>query len=258
MGGKYNYGTPDRVKSNDSANNDFTVKTSHGRIRLSIDSREQESGGFPDPWTAATAIPGIASAGGIEIDPYNANAKRPGLWIWLGYPGSAAYHGKSPQENDEEIHIVHKGNNITGDCKTATGMPEILIDKENIYMYAPKKILMKYGKTDYSAHMLKDANAAGEAASDETAIIEGSEENVQITHEKQLHIYIKQDNLTGSSEIAMYESKMDITASKLTLSGDGGSPHGIGNAMVLSPSRVDMIGTYAEPDNQYHMYARFG
>lgn len=258
MGGKYNYGTPDRVKSNDSANNDFTVKTSHGRIRLSIDSREQESGGFPDPWTAATAIPGIASAGGIEIDPYNANAKRPGLWIWLGYPGSAAYHGKSPQENDEEIHIVHKGSNITGDCKTATGMPEILIDKENIYMYAPKKILMKYGKTDYSAHMLKDANTAGEAASDEPAIIEGSEESVQITHEKQLHIYIKQDNLTGSSEIAMYESKMDITASKLTLSGDGGSPHGIGNAMVLSPSRVDMIGTYAVPDNQYHIYARFG
>lgn len=119
---------------------------------------------------------------------------------------------------------------------------------------------MKYGKSDYSAHKLKEANGNGESAgaAEEPAIIEGSEENVQITHEKQLHIFIKQDNLKGSSEIAMYESKMDIVSSKLTLSGNGDSPHGIGNAMVLSPGRVDMIGSYAEPDNQYHMYARFG
>jgi len=59
-------------------------------------------------------------------------------------------------------------------------MPEILIDKENIYMYAPKKILMKYGKSDYSAHKLKEANGNGESAgaAEEPAIIEGSEENV--------------------------------------------------------------------------------
>lgn len=260
MGSKYNWGKPDRNKAGDSAANDFVAKTSHGTIRLSIDSREIESGGFPDPWTAATGNGAIDSAGGIDIDPYKAGSQRAGLRIWLGHPGAGAYHGNGATEEEEEIHIVHKGSKIGENCEQALGMPEILIDKENIYMYAPKKILMKYGKSDYSAHKLKEANGNGESAgaAEEPAIIEGSEENVQITHEKELHIFIDKDNMTGSSEIAMYQKKMDIVSSKLTLSGNGDSPHGIGNAMVLSPSRVDMIGSYAEPDNQYHMYARFG
>ena len=263
MGNTYNYGVDTRDQSGDSSANNFTVKTCHGVIRLSIDSTEEASGGMTHPWSQCRGWGGRASAGGIEINPYiaygNNEQEKPGLWLWLGHPGaSASIRGKGGKLEDEEIHIVHKGSNITGDCSKVMGMPEILIDYENIYMYAPKKILLKFGDPNYSAHKLKDENKAGEAPSEDPAIIEGSEENVQITHKKELHIFIDKDNMTGSSEIAMYQKKMDIVSSKLTLSGNGDSPHGIGNAMVLSPNRVDMIGSYAKPDNQYHMYARFG
>lgn len=260
MGRDYAYGVDTREQRNDSAANDFMVKTSHGIIRLSIDSHEWYSGGFDDPFHVANAVNGRESAGGIEINPYDAyHTGKAGLWLWCGYPGIAATRrGWIDDENKEEIHIVHKGSKITEDCAVATGMPEILIDNKNIYMYAPERIVMKFGDPNFSAHMLKKQAGEEDTSTEYPAIIEGDKEQVQLTHEKQLHIFIKQDNLTGSSEIAMYESKMDITASKLTLSGNGDSPHGIGNAMVLSPSRVDMIGSYAVPDNQYHIYARFG
>mgnify|MGYP006067203167 CR=1 FL=1 len=117
MGSKFDWGAPDRDMTGDSAANDFVVKTSHGTIRLSVDSREIESGGFPDPWTAATGNGAIASAGGIDIDPYKAGSQRAGLRIWLGHPGAGAYHGKGATEEEEEIHIVHKGSKIGENCE---------------------------------------------------------------------------------------------------------------------------------------------
>lgn len=192
MGRDYAYGIDTREQRNDSAANNFMVKTSHGIIRLSIDSHEWYSGGFDDPFHVANAVNGRESAGGIEINPYDAyHTGKAGLWLWCGYPGIAATRrGWIDDENKEEIHIVHKGSKITEDCAVATGMPEILIDNKNIYMYAPERIVMKFGDPNFSAHMLKKQAGEEDTSTEYPAIIEGNKEQVQLTHEKQLHILL--------------------------------------------------------------------
>lgn len=268
MGCSYNWGDPDRGGegkgdiADDAAANNFTAKTSHGRILLSVESQSPNQGGSDDPWRLATfhATKAFAPAG-LQIDPQGSyQMPKGGLWLWIGnITNSTTMHGHASDQKDNELHIVNKGDKVQGDCAKDMGMTEILMDKEAIYMYASKRIVMKFGDPNYSAHKLKDACKGGSGeASDPPTIIDGGEDKVDITHNKELHIFIEKDNTISNSEIAMYKNKMIINSSTLMLGGAGGEPHAPANYMLLNGSKVDFIGLYGKPDNQYHIYARFG
>lgn len=267
MGRSYSWGDSNRNGTNESLSedanaNNFTVKTSHGKILLSVESYAPNQGGSDNPWRDAHfQATGNPVGAGLQIDPQGSTAmERAGVWLWASnITNGTTMHGKATKQDDNEIHIVHRGDRMEGDCSKVSGMTEILMDKEAIYMYAPKRIVMKFGQADYSAHRLKAAAAGqgGETGQPPT-IIEGDDDKVDITHGKELHIFIEKDNTNNNSEIAMYKNKMIINSSTLMLGGAGGEPHAPGNYMLLNGSKVDFTGIYAEPDNQYHIYARFG
>lgn len=260
MGASYNRAATDTTKGD---GNQIALRSQKGGIEISVHNHKggKVQAAFNNPWTTGTMFRSegdmMAAPAGIKINPMaHINGGSPNgkgfLGIWLANPDGA----------ETEMHIVHKGNNQGKSCTDSKScLTEILLDKENIYMYARKKIVMFYGK-EGSAHELAGSEGA---APPNLPVIDsgegGTNIGVPLDDSKKICIFLGEDG-KGNSEISWFKGGLIQGGPVVRIGGGGQSTHtmatGGGNFFELRNGQIDMMGAYAVPDNQFHIYARFG
>lgn len=75
---------------------------------------------------------------------------------------------------------------------------------------------------------------------------------------KKYCIYLSDSDNTGnSSELSLLDTFAALHGPQVKL-GTGGTAHSPQNYILLAQTAIDFVGSYANPDNQFHIYARFG
>lgn len=255
MGGKYNSGV---AGSKPASVNKVYLHTQEGSISIGVHgpSFAEQGGALKEPWSPA--IPGFSNTlCGLLLDPGNlypgVHNKVPGVHLYCASDGKYG-GGKS------ELHIVHRGTKQAGRCSDAnSNMTEILLDEDSMYLYARKRILMQYGK-DGSAHKLKETygEGGGSSATPENTVIQGDENSTLVTNPKMVCIYVGSKDNSNIAELTLSADRSNLWNNKACKIGTGGTPHEPTNYMHFAQSTIDMKGAYATPDNQFHIYARFG
>lgn len=199
---------------------------------------------------------------GLSMDPFNsAKTTDGGYYI---YSRSKDIHIIKIKENEQKLCYDKKG-----------GITEALFKDDEIVLYASKKITLGWGE-DQSAHITDESEWKHAAVFKDDGITvinngEGSEGSTGSggggsspptpaqPGDKKYCIYLgAKDNTAGIPEITWQTNFISVAAKQVWISGGGSPAHSPSNFMLFAQSSVDMRGAYATPDNQFHIYARFG
>lgn len=199
---------------------------------------------------------------GISMDPDNAAQTTDG--------GFYLY------SRSKDIHIIKLKKDERKLCYDKSGgVTEALFKDDEIVFYASKKVTIGWGE-EQSAHITNESewkhaaifkdkgitiiNNGDPSSSDQGQGGGGSTPPVLAgASEKKYCIYLgSQDNQGGSSEITWQEHFIGIAGKQVAVSGGGSPAHSPTNYMLFAQNSIDMKGAYATPDNQFHIYARFG
>lgn len=199
---------------------------------------------------------------GLTLDPMNAG-QLPDGGTYL-YARKGDIHIIRIKENEEKLCYDKKG-----------GVTEALFKEDEIVLYASKKVTIGWGE-EQSAHIENESewkhaaifkdkgitiiNNGDPSSSDQGQGGGGSTPpTLAKPGDKKYCIYLgAQDNQGGTSEITWQEHFIGIAAKQVAISGGGSPAHTPRNYMLFAQNSIDMKGAYATPDNQFHIYARFG
>lgn len=277
---------------------DQTEKLTGFRCALSMGSVLSEStgGGFPQITLSADetgmtedARKGIIhvyvsnSPKGTEQPPMNGPAlpmARGGLLIAPNstyknnIPGVYLY-SKGKGGGNGDIHLVRYKENVNEACQTSKKEnTEILLREEEIVCYAKDRVTIAWGGAQNAHTKREDWKHAAIFTGSGIQIIDGEDKGSYDPgtgggggtppkpaqpSKKKYCIYLgKGDNVAGNSEITWMENFISVSGKQVFISGGGSPAHQPANYMHFAQNSIDMKGAYAIPDNQFHIYARFG
>lgn len=221
---------------------DEELKTTHSTIGVSANS--------------------INDYSGLSLDPFNFGQLPDG--------GTYLY------SREKDIHIIRIKNGEKKLCYDKKGgITEGLFKEDEIVLYASKKVTIGWGE-EQSAHIenesewkhaaiFKDKGITiinnGDPSSSDQGQGGGTSTPPTLAKpsEKKYCIYLgSKDNVGGTSEITWQEHFIGIAGKQVAVSGGGSPAHSPVNYMLFAQNTIDMKGAYATPDNQHHIYARFG
>lgn len=182
-----------------------------------------------------------------------------------------------------DIHIVRYPDKAgTIYCQDAKNITEGLFRQDEIVFYAKNRVTIAWGEgqgahtdpgnwkhaaifTGDGIQVINDGSASGgpPTVDPDPGTGGGGQSNPPTPAqpgEKKYCIYLgDQDNKAGISEITWQTNFVSISGKQVWIGGaDSQAAHNPSNFMLFAQNSIDMRGAYATPDNQFHIYARFG
>lgn len=180
-----------------------------------------------------------------------------------------------------DVHIIRhddyfqNSTNTSKVCSDKTcGVTEILLKPKEITMYAREKVTIGWGENQ-SAHtdkfkkavvfqddgitVINDDGGSTPPGPDPSPGGGGTPPEPAGPSDNKYCIYLSGDDNTTNHgpELSLFKTFAGLHGPQVKI-GAGSSPHNPTSYMLFTANAIDMKGNYANPDNQFHIYARFG
>lgn len=222
----------------------------------------------PDGTSLVGMVHSADARAGIQFTPdYTDFGTKPGTYLYA---------------RKEDIHIIRFPDGTgTAYCQDSINVTEGLFRQTEIVFYAKDRVTIAWGEgqgahTDPSnwkhaaiftgdgIQVINDGSASGGAPAPDPSPGSGGGTNTPPEPaepgKKKYCIYLgDQDNASGVSEITWQTNFISISSKQVWIGGASSqAAHNPTNFMLFAQNAIDMRGAYATPDNQFHIYARFG